>query len=44
MRLRPLLLSLLVLIVLFLAIAWYDGGREQVRLIEQPVTLPGDAA
>lgn len=23
-----------------LAIAWWDGGREEQRLIVQPVTLP----
>jgi HAMP domain-containing protein len=44
MRLRTLVLALLVLLILFLAFAWVDGGREQVRLIEQPVTLNGGAA
>lgn len=33
-------LVLAVLLVLFLALAWYDGGREPQRLIEQPVDLP----
>lgn len=33
-------LGLLVLLVLFLLVAWYDGGREPQRLIEQPVELP----
>jgi len=33
-------LGLLILLVLFLIIAWYDGGREPQRLIEQPVELP----
>jgi len=28
-----------VLLVLFLALAWFDGGREPQRLIEQPVDL-----
>ena len=40
MRLNKLWVGLLVLLVLFLAIAWYDGGREPQRLIEQPVELP----
>lgn len=31
--------GLLVLLILFLVIAWYDGGREPQRLIEQPVEL-----
>ena len=39
MRLSKLRLALLVLLALFLAIAWYDGGREPQRLIEQPVEL-----
>jgi hypothetical protein len=30
--------SLLVLAVL--ALAWYDGGREDLREITQPVALP----
>jgi polyferredoxin len=33
-------LGLLALLALFLVIAWYDGGREPQRLIEQPVELP----
>jgi hypothetical protein len=33
-------LGLLVLLVLFLIVAWYDGGREPQRLIEQRVELP----
>jgi hypothetical protein len=40
MRLGKVRLGLLVLLMLFLAIAWYDGGREPQRLIEQPVELP----
>ncbi|HWK42951.1 MAG TPA: hypothetical protein VNR60_13610 [Croceibacterium sp.] len=35
-------LVLAVLLVLFLALAWYDGGREPQRLIEQPVDLPAE--
>ena len=37
---RKIGLGLLALLMLFLAIAWYDGGREPQRLIEQPVALP----
>jgi hypothetical protein len=40
MRLSKFRLALLALLVVFLAIAWYDGGREPQRLIEQPVELP----
>lgn len=40
MRLTKLQLGLLALVVLFLIVAWWDGGREPQRLIEQPVELP----
>ena len=40
MRLDKVRLVLLVLLVLFLALVWYDGGREPQHLIEQPVELP----
>lgn len=40
MRLDKLRLILLALLVLFLALVWYDGGREPQRMIEQPVDLP----
>ena len=40
MRLDKVRLALLALVVLFLALVWYDGGREPQRLIEQPVELP----
>jgi hypothetical protein len=40
MRLSKLQLGLLALLVLFLALAWYDGGREPQRLIVQPADLP----
>jgi hypothetical protein len=40
MRRKNLWLGLLFLLVLFLFIAWYDGGREPQRLIEQPVEFP----
>ena len=39
MRLSKFRLALLALLGLILAIAWYDGGREPQRLIEQPVEL-----
>jgi hypothetical protein len=40
MRLNKIWLGAAVLLVLFLIVAWYDGGREPQRLIEQPVELP----
>lgn len=40
MRLNKIWLGLLALLVLFLVVTWYDGGREPQRLIEQPVELP----
>ena len=40
MRLNKVWLGAAVLLVLFLIVAWYDGGREPQRLIEQPVDLP----
>lgn len=40
MRRKNIWLGLLALLVLFLVIAWYDGGREPLRLIEQPAELP----
>ena len=40
MRLNKVWLGLLALLVVFLALVWYDGGREPQRLIEQPVELP----
>ena len=40
MRLDKVRLALIALLVLFLALVWYDGGREPQRLIEQPVELP----
>ena len=43
MRLDKVRLVLLALVVLFLALVWYDGGREPQRLIEQPVELPEGA-
>ena len=40
MPLNKFRLGLLALVILFLAVVWYDGGREPQRLIEQPVELP----
>ncbi len=39
MRLDKVRLVLLALLVLALALVWYDGRREPQRLIEQPVEL-----
>lgn len=39
-RFGKVVLGLLVVLLLF---AWYDGGREPQRMIEQPVVLGGDA-
>jgi hypothetical protein len=40
MRLSKVWTAVLVLLVLFLVIAWYDGGREPQRMIEQPAEIP----
>ena len=40
MRLNKIWLGVAVLVVLLLAVVWYDGGREPQRLIEKPVELP----
>lgn len=40
MKLRDLWLALLVALLLFLAFAWIDGGREEQRMIVEPVALP----
>jgi hypothetical protein len=32
-------IAVFVLIACFLALAWYDGGREEQRMIVQPVEL-----
>ena len=40
MRRKKIGLVLLALLILFLALVWFDGGREPQRLIEQPVELP----
>lgn len=33
-------LGLAGMVVLLLAVAWTDGGRQDMRLIEQPLELP----
>ena len=43
MRLNRIWWVVLMLLAAFLAVAWYDGGREEQRLIEQPATLPEGA-
>jgi hypothetical protein len=40
MRWRWLFLGLAALIVLLLAYAWFDAGREPLRPIAEPVALP----
>jgi hypothetical protein len=40
MKLRDLWPALLALLVLVLVIAWIDGGREEQRMIVEPVPLP----
>ena len=40
---RRLLTITAVIVVAVLAFAWIDGGREQQRMIEQPVPLPEGA-
>lgn len=40
MRRKNIWLGLLALLVLFLVVAWYDGGHERQRLIEQPAEIP----
>jgi hypothetical protein len=40
MRLNKMSQAVLLLVVLVLLFAWWDGGREPQRLIEQPVELP----
>jgi len=39
-RLMPIALGLGALLFAVLALAWYDGGREDLREITLPVSLP----
>lgn len=32
--------ALAAIVLLVLAVAWFDGGREQQRLIVEPVAVP----
>lgn len=41
MRINRLLIGLAAAVVLLLAYAWYDGGAEPVRLIAEPIPVPG---
>lgn len=43
MRRNYLLLALAAVALSILAYAWIDGGREPVRLVVEPVPVPGDA-
>jgi hypothetical protein len=40
MRLNKVWVGVLVVLVLFLLVAWYDGGSEPQRLFEQPAEIP----
>ena len=40
MKKLMLIAAALVLLVLIVLFAWIDGGREPLRMIEQPVELP----
>lgn len=33
-------MTLAAMLVLVLFVAWWDGGREEQRLVAQPVTVP----
>ena len=44
MRRNHLFLALAALVLAVLVYAWIDGGREPVRLIVEPVALPGAGA
>ncbi|WP_268891758.1 hypothetical protein [Croceibacterium salegens] len=34
--------ALVVLVMTVIAFAWIDGGREELRMIERAIELPGD--
>lgn len=40
MSLRRIGLAVALLVVAVLALAWFDGGREPLRPIAEPVKLP----
>jgi hypothetical protein len=37
---KRILAALVLVLIAVLAFAWIDGGREEPRLIEEPVELP----
>ena len=39
MHRRKIGMGIAVILVALLALAWFDGGRQEVRLIEQPVNM-----
>jgi len=43
-RLMSLVLILLLFAALAIGLAWYDGGREEQRLIVEPIELPEQGA
>lgn len=43
MRGKWTLVGLIALVLLLLAYAWLDGGREPVHTISEPVTIPETA-
>ena len=40
---KRILAALVLVLIALVAFAWIDGGREEPRLIEQPVELPEGA-
>jgi hypothetical protein len=42
MNSRKVLSGLVLIGILLLVLAWYDGGEKPLREIVQPVALPGD--
>ena len=40
---KRILAALVLVLIALVAFAWIDGGREEPRLIEQPVDLPEGA-
>lgn len=43
MRGNRVAVTIAVVLILLLLLAWFDGGEEPLRLIEQPVDLPEGA-
>ncbi|WP_336976925.1 hypothetical protein [Altererythrobacter fulvus] len=39
---RGFVAALAVIVLLVLALAWFDGGEQPLRQISQPVAMPGD--